>query len=117
MTDRKLSKSDTISFEGLVSKKWLSWENIQRALETFPFKGPDKEARPPALMASRMKSAKDRKIVGNFSEISTLVQLFTSIFYEYVLPRRNPHRQLMLRFRNYAKYCSMVEVSEKQLQE
>ena len=103
--------------EGLVSEGWLTWEKIESVSKKFPFKGRDNGSKPPVIRPKKMKIAGTQNLVGNFSEISTLIHLFTAMFFDYVKDENCIYWQFILKIRKFVKYIHMIEISDQQLQE
>ena len=70
--------------EHLVKCRWFSWEDLEKLVKEFPFRGTDCNSRPPVPKAKKMKIKASRKIIGTFAEISTFVRSFTQILFDCI---------------------------------
>ena len=71
----------------LVNQKWLSWQALERILESFPYKGKDATNRPTVLLSKKMKQKKSRCIIGTFSEVSNLILSIAQLLYNHIQDR------------------------------
>ena len=101
--------------EHFISKKWLNWDSLEGLLSQFPYHGRDAVSHPAPMRAKKMKQKASRRIVGTFSEMATLMKLFTQIFYDVVKDTSDPYWIWVLEIRELVRYVHMSRMSENQV--
>ena len=89
-----------IIIEHFVKQKWVTYEALEKLIKKFPYKGSDANSRP-VLRSKKMKVKKSRKIVGTFSEVSTLIQTFPQIIFDHIQDTNNDYWKWLLCIRDH----------------
>ena len=100
--------------EHLVKKKWLTWDALECLIRDFPYKGTDATSKPAPMKAKKMKIKNTRRIIGNFSQTSTLVRLLPQIIYDNIDDPNDEFWQWFLQIREFVRCLHMTELSESQ---
>ena len=100
-----------------VDKHWFSWDSLEELIKSFPYKGKDSLSKPAVMKGKKMKTKQSRRIVGTFSEVSTLIRSLSQIIYDQIKDPSDPYWIWMLYIRSYLRYNQMSRISECQVDE
>ena len=64
-------------FVNFIEKPNLSWDQFERLIVQFKFRGTDTRSRPPVVRGKKMKVKQSRKVIGTFSEVAQLIRSIT----------------------------------------
>ena len=93
----------------------LSWETLENMMVTFPYQRKDAKSKPAVLLSKKMKIKSSRKVIGTFSEISTLIRSFTQLIFNNILDYEDPYYKWLIEIRCYLRYMQMPSITESQV--
>ena len=88
-----------VIFEHFVKTHWFTWEALETLIATYPYRYKDCNSRPAVPKAKKMKVKSTRRIIGTFSQISTLIRSFTQVAYDNILDTDDEYYQWLLKIR------------------
>ena len=62
---------------------------MENMITNFPYRGTDARSRPATMREEKMKQKASRKIVGTFSEISTLIRSLPQVLFNHIKVTRD----------------------------
>ena len=107
----------TLILENLVKQRWISWQGLERLIDTFPYKGKDAINKPASMASKKMKNKDTRRIIGTFSEVGNLIRSITQILYNHVQDTNDPYWQWLLVIRKFFRFMSMPILTDSQIDE
>ena len=75
--------------EHIVKKRWVTWKILENLITNFPYRGTDARSRPATMREAKMKPKASRKIVGTFSEVSTLIRTLPQVLFKHIKVTRD----------------------------
>ena len=105
----------TLILENLVKQRWISWQGLERLIDTFPYKGKDAINKPASMASKKMKNKDTRRIIGTFSEVGNLIRSITQILYNHVEDTNDPYWQWLLVIRKFFRFMSMPILTDSQI--
>jgi hypothetical protein len=104
-----------IIFEHFVKIHWITWENLEKLIDSFPYRYKDADSKPAVMLGKKMKVKSTRKIIGTFAEIGTLIRSCTQVIYDHILDPTDEHYLWLLKIREFLRYIQMIKLTEGQL--
>ena len=73
----------------IVKNRWFTWKALENMIDNFPYRGTDARSKPATMREAKMKPKATRKIVGTFSEVSTLIRSLPQVLFNHIKVTRN----------------------------
>ena len=115
-TEGCVKKHLKIIITHLVKQKWMSWDSLEQAITEFKYKGTDAASRPAVLQSKKMKNKSSRKIVGTFSQVSTLVRSFPMLIFDHIHDVEDDYWKWLITLRQFLCYIQMYKITDNQVQ-
>ena len=78
--------SERVRAREKMNQKFCALENM---IKNFPYRGTDARSKPATMREAKMKQKASRKIVGTFSEVSTLIRSLPQVLFNHIKVTRN----------------------------